>query len=385
MCAATERGPTLEPTGEAESSGSLMTVARKRSGDEPSQHQQQSRRPLDADETRAVILAAAALAIFLYFIKLILLPFVLPAILAYICTPAIDWLTKRTRWPRIVFAIGFFLVIMSAGVLFASFAAGRIADEARHLAFDLQGMLERFASEATNNQPVQIFGHTIDPQQTAKLVLDRIAGWIGQPDQLALLAGYGLIAITALFLCAVLFFYFLISGERIASGLLWIVPPHRRALAKRIWARLDPVLTRYFLGMVVVVIYATTASYVGLGFFLNIHHAFLLALLTGVLETVPFIGPTSAAIIAGLVSLQTATGFMSILDYALYATALRLSIDQFVGPIVLGTAARLHPVLIIFCFLAGGVVFGVPGVILAVPVALLIKSTLATLYGDESA
>ena len=93
----------------------------------------------------------------------------------------------------------------------------------------------------------------------------------------------------------------------------------------------------------------------------------------------------AAAIVAGLVSLQTATGFMSILDYALYATALRLSIDQLVGPIVLGAAARLHPVLIIFCFLAGGVVFGIPGVILAVPLALLIKSTLATLYGDESA
>jgi len=362
-----------------------MTVAKKRGEDKASPQHQQPRRPLDADETRAVILAAAALAIFLYFIKLILLPFVLPAILAYICTPAIDWLTRRTRWPRIIFAVGFFLGIMGAGGVFAAFAAGRIVDEARHLAFDLQGMLQRFVSEATGNQPVQLFGHTIDPQQTTKLVLDRIAGWIAQPDQLALFAGYSLIGITAFFLCAVLLFYFLVSGETIARGLLWIVPPHRRALARRIWARLDPVLTRYFLGMVVVVVYATTASYVGLGFFLNIHHAVLLALLTGVLETVPFIGPTSAAIIAGLVSLQTATGFMSIVDYALYATALRLSIDQLIGPVVLGAAARLHPVLIIFCFLAGGVVFGIPGVILAVPVALLIKSTLATLYGDESA
>ena len=77
---------------------------------------------------------------------------------------------------------------------------------------------------------------------------------------------------------------------------------------------------------------------------------------------------------------------MSILDYALYATALRLSIDQLIGPIVLGAAARLHPVLIIFCFLAGGVVFGIPGIMpWLLPLALLIKSTLATLYGDESA
>lgn len=144
-------------------------------------------------------------------------------------------------------------------------------------------------------------------------------------------------------------------------------------------------LTRYFFGMIAVVLYATTASYIGLDFFLGIRHAVLLALLTGLLEVVPVIGPTSAAIIAGLVSLQTATGIMSILDYALYATALRLSIDQLFGPIVLGTAAHVHPVLIIFCFLAGGIVFGIPGIILAVPVALLIKSTLATLYGDERA
>jgi predicted PurR-regulated permease PerM len=42
----------------------------------------------------------------------------------------------------------------------------------------------------------------------------------------------------------------------------------------------------------------------------------------------------------------------------------------------------VHPVLIIFCFLAGGVVLGIPGVILAVPVALVVKSTLTTVYGD---
>ena len=46
-------------------------------------------------------------------------------------------------------------------------------------------------------------------------------------------------------------------------------------------------------------------------------------------------------------------------------------------------AAHVHPVLIIFCFLAGGIILGIPGVILAVPVALVVKSTLATLYGDE--
>jgi predicted PurR-regulated permease PerM len=42
-------------------------------------------------------------------------------------------------------------------------------------------------------------------------------------------------------------------------------------------------------------------------------------------------------------------------------------------------------VLIIFCFLAGGTLFGVIGVITAVPVALVIKATLAVLYDEETA
>src|ERR1700691_268579 len=95
-----------------------------------------------------------------------------------------------------------------------------------------------------------------------------------------------------------------------------------------------------------------------------------------------FSGSTAVAVIAGLVALHTASGIMSIVAFAIYATVLRLSIDQLIAPLVLGRAANVHPVLIIFCFLAGAVTFGITGVILCVPVALTIKSTLATLYGD---
>ena len=54
------------------------------------------------------------------------------------------------------------------------------------------------------------------------------------------------------------------------------------------------------------------------------------------------------------------------------------------GPVVLGRAAHVHPVLVIFCFLAGGVLFGIAGVIMAMPVALVIKHILAELYNEAS-
>ena len=340
-------------------------------------------RPLDSGETRAVMLTAGAVAIFLYFIKAILLPFLLAAIIAYICTPLVDQLARRTRWPRLLFAIATFLIIVGVAGLVLTYATERIVVEVRNIAVDLPGMLERLAREAIGDEPVHLFGQTLDAHQIAQSALVSVRELIEQPGGPVIMAGFGIASIMGVFLTIVLLFYFLVSGHSVARGVFWIVPPHRRALATRIWMRLDPVLMRYFIGIFAIVIYATIAAYVGLGMILNIRHATLLALLTGILETVPVLGPTSAAVIAGLVALRSATGLTSILAYTIYAVALRLSIDQLVGPIVLGRAAHVHPALIIFCFFAGGIVFGIPGVILAVPVALLIKSTLATLYGDD--
>jgi predicted PurR-regulated permease PerM len=359
-----------------------MKADPSRSDDERAVERARAAGPLDAGEARAILIGAVVLAIFLYFIKLILLPFVLAGIIAYIFTPGLDWAAKRTGLPRVLLAVVLFLLLFGVTVLVFIFAGQRLLDEGRAIAADLHGLIENFARQAIGDDPINVFGNALSAHDIAQRALDRLRDWFSQSDSLGLVTEYGFAFIMGSFLTVVLMFYFLVSGRRVARGLFWIVPPHRRPLVARIWTRLDPVLFRYFIGVLVLVVYATIAAYVGLGVILGIKHAVFLALLTGILETVPVVGPTAAAVLAGLVSLRTATGIFSIVEYAAYATVLRLSIDQLVGPVVLGRAAHVHPVLIIFCFLAGGVVLGIPGVILAVPVALVIKSTLATLYGD---
>jgi predicted PurR-regulated permease PerM len=297
----------------------------------------------------------------------------------------LDWAARRTKWPRILVAIGLFLILLAVTGAIIALAAKRLIAESTEIAAGLQGMLENIVRQAADDKPISLFGISLNTHDLVQHVLGRVRDWIGQTDQIALVATYGFVAFMGAFLAIVLLFYFLADGKRVARGLFWIVPPHRRPLVARIWARLDPILMRYFIGVIVVVAYATVAAYIGLGVILGIRQAVFLALLTGILETVPVVGPTAAAVIAGLASLRTASGIINIIEYAAYATLLRLSIDQIVGPIVLGRAAHVHPVLIIFCFLAGGIVLGIPGVILAVPIALLVKSTLATIYGDADA
>jgi predicted PurR-regulated permease PerM len=337
----------------------------------------------DAGDGPAIALTIIALMLFLYYIRFILLPFVLTGIVAYMCTPLIDWLARRTRLPRLLFAALVFVLLIGGAAAMAALAGRRLITEVGSTVTDLQGTLEHLLRQASGGQTLYLFGQPIDAGQIVQSTADRARDWLGQSDHAVLLAGAGLAAIMGTFLTAALLIWFLASGAAVARGLLWMVPPRRRDVVVLIWSRLDPILKRYFLGVLGIVIYATAASYVGLALILGLDHAVLLAVMTGIAETLPVVGSTAVAIIAGLVALHTATGIMSIVAFALYATALRLSIDQVVGPLVLGRAANVHPVLIIFCFLAGAVTFGITGIILSVPVALTVKTTLATLYGED--
>jgi predicted PurR-regulated permease PerM len=337
---------------------------------------------VDRISSRTTIFVLIVIAVLLYSIQWILLPFVVSGLLAYICTSAIDWLTARTRLPRSLFAAAVFLVFLLLGSLLGLLGVPPLMRELTHLVSDLQGLIQSLAEGAIGHGTLSVFGQPMNAHQIAQTAVAGIRDWILQAGRIAVGGGVAFASVFGMFLTLVLLFYFLLSGPGIMRGVLWMVPPKERPLIQHIWSCLDPVLKRYFIGVIVVVAYAAAAAYIGLGLVLGIPHAVFLALLTGLLEMIPMIGPGAAAVIAGLVAVRYATGIGPIIGYAIYAAALRLSIDQLLGPLALGTAARLHPVLIIFCFLVGGLLFGISGVILSVPVALAFRTTLAILYDE---
>jgi predicted PurR-regulated permease PerM len=332
--------------------------------------------------TPTIIFVLIVIALLLYELQIILLPFLISGVVAYICSPLVSWLASRTGFSRAFFALVVFVALLSIVALAGFLALPPLKRGLARVVFDFQDIAMSLAKSAIGDGSIDFFGKSINATQLAQAAVSSVREWIEQPEKLLLLGGVTFAALWAFFLIPTLLFYFLYSGPRVFRGLLWLVPPAHRSLVLDIWSKLDPVLRRYFVGILIVVAYATTAAYIGLGMVLHIPHAFFLALLTGVLEMIPAIGPLASAIIAGLVAVRYATGIGAIIGYAIYATALRLSIDQLFGPLALGVAARLHPVVIIFCFIAGGMLFGIAGVVMAVPVALIVKTCLAVLYDE---
>lgn len=329
----------------------------------------------------AVLLVLFAVIVFFYLIHTVLLPFVFAAVAAFLLTPVVDWLAAKSQTPRIAVALIVFSVLLILIGLAAYLAVPVLIQEVYRTLTHLQEIIERPLENLVGNGKIQILGQSVSASDIAGEAVARLRSMLqGSALTTIVMTTFG--GVLGLFLTLTLLAYFLATGGQVVRGLLRLFPPDWRPVTARIFVTLRPILLRYFVGVAAVVVYAGSAAYLGLGLFLHLQHAVLLAALTGLLEALPFVGPVLSAVAAGLVAFQEAKSVWSIIAFAIYLTAIRLSIDQLVGPLFLGSAARVHPTLVIFCFLAGGALFGIVGVILAVPFALTIKVVLATIYGE---
>ncbi len=148
--------------------------------------------------------------------------------------------------------------------------------------------------------------------------------------------------------------------------------------------QITPLLRRYLLGVLAVVAYTAFVAWIGFGPVFHLSGAVLLAIVVGVLEIIPAVGPASSMVLVGLTAIQQG----SILDAVLlmaFAILLRLSIDNGVGPFVLGRSVRVHPVVVMFSFVCGAMLFGIIGLLLAVPIASCIKIVLNHYYAEPIA
>jgi predicted PurR-regulated permease PerM len=322
------------------------------------------------------------IGVFLWLVRAILLPFVIAGAIAFACSPAVDWLAAKFSVRRWKAAAGIFVVLLALAVLVGLIVVPIFLRDFVPMVSNLKGTIDEATHRFIGNATVNILGQPMNAGEISQKAVAALSNWLGQNGEIFGLAAVGIGATFGVILQFVLLVYFLIGGPKIKAGLLWLVPPSQRPFARSILQTFEPVLRRYLIGMMAVVIFTATAAYIGLGLVLRLPHAALLALMTGFLEIIPVVGPAASATIAGLAAIKTGNGIGSIIGYAIYAIALRISVDQVIGPLILGHAARLPPPLVIFCFFAGGLLFGLPGVLLAVPLALAIKVVLATAYAE---
>lgn len=166
-------------------------------------------------------------------------------------------------------------------------------------------------------------------------------------------------------------FYVLKDRERFSRTVASAMPPSWRADTENVLAMLGRVGGRWVRGQLLLGASIFLATAIGLtiltfiGFSEFGQFTLVLALIAGVLEWVPIIGPIIAAIPAILIGL-TISPVAAVAAAVLYTVIQQLE-NHILVPKVMGDAVDLHPAVMILALVAGGALFGIGGVILAAP------------------
>lgn len=169
--------------------------------------------------------------------------------------------------------------------------------------------------------------------------------------------------------------YVLKDRERLPDGLLGLLPAGWRPDATHTMRLTTSVIGRWIRGQLLLGAVIFVATLIGLmvlaaiGFREFADFAILLALVAGILELVPIIGPIIAAIPAILIGASISPG-AALAAVALYTVIQQLE-NHLLVPKVMGDAVDLHPAVVIVSLIVSGTLFGLWGAILAAPVVAL--------------
>ena len=164
--------------------------------------------------------------------------------------------------------------------------------------------------------------------------------------------------------------YLTTDGPRIGRYLLAFFPPDRHEQAIRVTSRISVRLGGWVSGQLILCLIIGFLSWLGLTI-IGVPYAVVLALVAGVMEAVPNVGPIIAAIPAIMVA-ALYSPFQALLTALLYIVIQQLE-NYVIVPRVMSRAVELHPLAVLLALMVGGELMGVLGAVLAVPVTAAIS------------
>jgi predicted PurR-regulated permease PerM len=324
-------------------------------------------------------LVLAALVVLLWLARGVLPPFIIAGILAYVLSPAVDELSERTGVRRPLVALGVFCLVLIAFAGLLWVASARLNSELRALEREGPNIVEAVVVDLTGGQDFQFLGQTISSRDLGRQLDLAMRSMLGTPGQAFQAIALGFDLLLGLVLVFLSLAYMLIDGHTFFRYVMRFVPPEHRAHLEYLSSEIHHVLGRYLRGQLVLICLMSVVTFSILEWGFRLPYSLWVGIATGILETIPLIGPIAAAVIACTIGLAQG-GPAEAAELAIVYFVLRQVEDQLVMPIVVGKAVHVHPLVTIFAVLLGEKIGGVLGMILAVPIAAAIKVVLDYTY-----
>lgn len=170
--------------------------------------------------------------------------------------------------------------------------------------------------------------------------------------------------------------FLLLDSGRILGWLRNLIPPEHHTDFENVVRLIDRALGGAIRGQLLICVVNGVLTGIGL-VLLQVKYAFLLALLAGVMSLIPIFGSILSTIPIVTVALVSGTSGLQLLKGLLvlaWIIGIHLIEANLLNPKIIGTAAKIHPVIVIFAVVAGERTYGAIGALLAVPIVSAVQT-----------
>lgn len=335
-----------------------------------------------------IIKAVIALALLIFFLwgmyqlKTLFIYLILAGVLTLIFNPLQHFFTKKLRMKNTLSALCIlFLILLIVGGIISLFIPLLISQGRNFSTLDFEKI----------NQNIYFFLENLGVDTTSISML-KMPDFVNVKNIshffnnfLILVSDFGMGAFSVCFIS----FFFLKDGNKIISNILSLFSDTYKETAQQVLESIKQLLSRYFIGLLfqmIIIFVILTAILLIFG----VKDALVIAFFCALLNLIPYLGPVIGAI---FISVLTMSSFINedfalvILPKTLYVLggfALAQFIDNFVSqPIIFSNSVKSHPLEIFLVILVAGTLFGVVGMIAAIPLYTVIKVILKALFSEN--
>lgn len=318
-------------------------------------------------KTAAILLVVVLSAIILKYGAPFLIPLAFAALLSMLLVPVCTWLEKRgvNKALSTILSIMLLLIFIACVVGFISWQVSDLAKDTSQLEEQVTkkyGELRKYISDELGI-PEEKQKEFIEKQQESSggktKAVTMIIGGLGS-------------FLTNLLLVFVYIFLLLYFRAHIKRFVIRIVPDKEERKAIHVVDSLQQVTQKYLSGLSLMII-GLWIMY-GIGFTLvGVKNAIFFAVLCGLLEIVPFVGNLVGNLLTIVMSLSQGADINVVIGILITYGIIQFVQSYILEPLVVGAEVNINPLFTIVGLVAGELVWGIPGMILAIPLMGIVK------------
>jgi predicted PurR-regulated permease PerM len=327
------------------------------------------------------ILCAIAIAFyFLYQVQTVIIYLIVGLILTLIGNPIQTFFKQKLKFKNTLSAVATLTIFIMIIVGFALLFVPLLSNQSQNLSVLNTGEIEKNIETLIQKITVYLEQHHIDSNKifkqtnlTSKLNFQFIPNFIN--SILSAITSFGMGLASVLFIT----FFFLKDKVMFIIGVKKILPDTHQEKILNSLDQINVLLSRYFIGILTQLSIVFVLYFIVLLIF-GIQNSLIIAFLCAILNIIPYVGPLIASILAAVLTMlsclnldfQTQTIPTTI--YVLIGFWLVQIIDNnLCQPIIFSNSVKSHPLEIFLVILAAGFLFGITGMIIAVPLFTILK------------